>query len=154
DGGDAGDFMQAESVSQLTMQEQLLNASNDLYSALARATLKNVTASEAGGFLSSALGGGEGLGKLGGKLLASGSSAAETRNWLTLPYAIRVVRVPVQPGKHHLEVNTFTQNGSRMAHAERTVELDPGEVRVWVRRTMDPTQQRPNRPAGMKTASN
>ncbi|MFA9460609.1 hypothetical protein [Thiohalorhabdus methylotrophus] len=154
DGEDAGQLLDAESLAQLTMQEQLLNASSDLYNALARATLKNVAGSEAGGMVSSALGGGEGLGSLAGKLLASGSSAAETRNWLTLPYGIRLMRVAVEPGKHHLELTTLTQNGSRMARTGRDFELAPGEVRVWVRRTIDRTQERPDRESDMKTASN
>jgi hypothetical protein len=148
DGSVLGTFRDAESLSQVALQEQLLNASNDLYAALARATLKNVLAAETG----SALGGG--LGRLGMKLVAAGTSAAETRNWLTLPYRIRLVRVPVEPGERQVSVTTLTNGGAEMARSKRTLTLEPGEVRLWVVRTMDPTQHRPNRPAGLQAASN
>ena len=148
DGAVLGRLRGAESVAQLALQGQLLAASNDVYQALARATLKNLAAAEAG----QALGGD--LGRLGMKLVAAGTSAAETRNWLTLPYRIRVLRVPLEPGRHQVRVTTRTNSGARMARARRTLDLKAGEVRVWVLRTMDPTQQRPGRPAGLKTASN
>jgi hypothetical protein len=154
DGAVLGTFRDAESLSQVALQEQLLNASGDLYRALARATLKSLAGAEAGGLLSSALGGGEALGRLGGKLVAAGTSAAETRNWLTLPYRIRLVRVPLEPGEHQVAVTTLTNSGAKMARSKRTVSLASGEIRVWVVRTMDPTQHRPNRKAGLQAASN
>jgi hypothetical protein len=154
DGAMHGTFRDAEALSQVAVQEQLLSASGDLYRSLARATLKNVAGAEAGGFLSSALGGGEELGRLAGKLTAAGTSAAETRNWLTLPYRIRLVRVPVEPGTHQVAVTTLTNAGGQMGRSEQTVTLEAGEIRVWRMRTMDPTQHRPGRPAGVKAASN
>lgn len=142
-----GEFQQAENMYQLFLQNQLLNAGADLQSAMARATLKNVVGAEAG----AAIGGF--WGRLGGKLLASGTSAAETRNWLTLPYQMRVIRVPVEPGKHTIGITTVTQSGNRIAHRQRSIEVEKGDIQVLVERTMDPTQQRPNRKAGIKTAA-
>ena len=142
------EFKQAESLYQLVLQEQLLNAGSDLNGAMARATFKNTVAAEAGG----ALGGG--MGRLLAKLVASGSSAAETRNWLTLPYGIRVARVSVEPGEHTVDITSLTNNGNQLAHKQRTVEVDKGEIKVVVERTMDPSQQRPHREGQeMKTAS-
>ena len=142
-----GTFRQAENIYQLFLQNQLLNASSDLQAAMARATLKNVVGAEAG----AALGGF--WGRLGGKVLASGTSAAETRNWLTLPYEVRLVRVPLEPGSHIVSITTLTESGNRIAHRQHNVEVEAGDIRVLVERTMDPTQQRPDRKAGVKPAT-
>ncbi len=147
DGKSVDELRQAESLSQIAVQEQLLSASSDLYGALARATLKNVLAAETG----SALGGG--LGRLGMKLVAAGTSAAETRNWLTLPYGIRLARVAVAPGEHRMVLTTYSQAGAELDQSQKTVTVRPGEVRVWVVRTTDPTQDRPHGKQ-VKTASN
>ena len=94
------------------------------------------------------------MGRLLAKLVASGSSAAETRNWLTLPYGIRVARVAVEPGEHTVDITSLTQNGNQLAHKQRTVEVEEGEIKVVVERTMDPSQQRPHRKGQeLKTAS-
>jgi hypothetical protein len=123
------EFRRAESMYQLFLQNQLLNAGSDLNSAMARATLKNVLAFEAG----NAAGGG--LGAFVGKLAASGTSAAETRNWLTLPYGIRVARVALEPGTHEVAINTaFGSGGATRNHHQ--VEIEPGEVRVLTERTI------------------
>ncbi|MFB6259447.1 MAG: hypothetical protein ABEJ96_04035, partial [Thiohalorhabdaceae bacterium] len=133
----AGELKQAESISQLVVQNQLLNAGPDLQAALARATLKNVTAAQAGGML------GGGLGQLAGKAVASGSSAAETRSWLTLPYGIRIARFPVEPGKHTLKLVTQSRQGTTLASHMKEMSVEAGQTKVWVTRTIDPTQERP-----------
>lgn len=133
----AGDLRQAESVSQLVVQNQLLNAGSDLHAALARATLKNVTAAQAGGMLGGA------LGKLAGKAVASGSSAAETRSWLTLPYGIRVARFPVESGEHELQLVTQSRQGTVLVEHQKQMSVKAGQTKVWITRTIDPTQERP-----------
>lgn len=149
-----GGLRDGAALAQVAVQEQLLNSSRDLYRSLARATLKNVSAAEGGGLLASALGGGEGLARLAAKLIAASTSAAETRNWLTLPYHIRIARIPVQPGTHQVAVTTLTRHGDEMARTQRSVTLEAGEIHVWRLRTMDPTQHRPGRPAGLEAAAN
>ncbi len=134
--GESGDrLLQAESVSQLVIQNRLLRADREVYAALARATLKNVTAAQLGEEL------GGTLGRLAGKALASGSSAAETRSWLTMPYAVRIARIPVEPGEHTVRLTTSTRAGGTLAQSERRIAVEPGQTRVWIQRTMDPTQR-------------
>ncbi|WP_200257172.1 hypothetical protein [Halorhodospira neutriphila] len=134
DGQEVGYLDQAESVSQLFIQNELVKAGQELRESMARATFKNVFAAEAGkqagGFLGSLL----------AKVATSATSAAETRNWLTLPYDIRLARYSVEPGEHELTIET---QGTGMAgSAEETISVKAGEIKVWVQRTFDPSQER------------
>jgi hypothetical protein len=127
-------LLTAESISQIAIQNQLLHADHDLRAALSRSLLKCVLASEAGNALAGGLGG------LAGKVLASASSAAETRNWLCLPYEVRLARKFVHPGEHDLRLVTLGESGNCIAQAKKTVDLEAGEIYLWVQRSMDPAQ--------------
>ncbi|MFW6415731.1 MAG: hypothetical protein ACOCZ2_05375 [Thermodesulfobacteriota bacterium] len=132
-------LLRAESIAQMALQNQLFTAGHDLRVALARAVVKNIAAVEAGRALGEEVIGNEMWGvffKLLGKGLASGSSAAETRNWLLLPREIRVARIPVQAGKHTLTLKTYLDSGGLHESTSRSFELDPGEIKVWIHRTM------------------
>jgi hypothetical protein len=126
--GSGREMLRSENLYRVALQEQLRNAGSDLNGALARASLKNILAGEVG----EALGGG--LGRLAGKLTATASSAAETRNWLTLPYEIRVRRIPVEPGEHQVTLTTTRRDGS-VVRERHTVQVEAGETYVLRERT-------------------
>lgn len=126
--GEEHAMLRSENLYRVALQEQLRNAGSDLNGALARASLKNILAGEVG----QALGGG--LGRLAGKVTATASSAAETRNWLTLPYEVRVRRIPVEPGEHEVTLTTTRRDGT-VVRERHTVELDSGETHVLRERT-------------------
>lgn len=118
-----------EDIGQLALQNQLLNAGKDLNEALARATMKNLIAYQAGGQLGD-------LALLGGKLAAAMTSAAETRNWLMLPSQIRVNRIDVPPGDHSVEITTHDVSGQVISTIKENVNIKPGEVKVLFKRTI------------------
>lgn len=126
--GSSRDMLRSENLYRVALQEQLRNAGSDLNGALARASLKNILAGEVG----EALGGG--LGRLAGKLTATASSAAETRNWLTLPYEVRVRRIAVEPGQHQVTLTTTRRDGTAVRE-RHTVEVSAGETHVLRERT-------------------
>ncbi len=135
----SAELTRAESLSQIAIQEQLHNAGHDLRAALSRAILKNTLLYRLG---ESA--GGQ-LGALVGKIISFLTTAAETRNWLCLPYEVRLTRQLVDPGEHTMRLTTHTESGRQVSESEHTVTLAPGEIRLWVQRTMDVTQKRVQR---------
>ncbi|MGE4519809.1 MAG: hypothetical protein AB7E04_09915 [Desulfobacteraceae bacterium] len=122
-------LVKGEDIGQLGLQNQLLNAGKDLNEALARATMKNLIAYQAGGQLGD-------LALLGGKLAAAMTSAAETRNWLMLPSQIRVNRIDVPPGDHSVEITTHDVSGQVISTIKENVNIKPGEVKVLFKRTI------------------
>ena len=144
DGREVVGLEKSEAVSQLFVQNQLLNAGADMNEAMARAVFKNVTAAEGASMF------GGWLGRQAGKAAASATAAAETRNWLTLPYDIRISRFAVEPGKHDLRLVTEGQSGQPIATARKQISVEAGQTRVWVERTFDPTQERPYEEKGEK----
>jgi len=126
--GKSGYLVKGEDIGQLALQNQLLNAGKDLNEALARATMKNLVAYQAGGQLGD-------LALLGGKLAAAMTSAAETRNWLMLPSEIRVNRIDVLPGDHSVEITTHDISGQVISTITENVSIKPGEVKVLFKRT-------------------
>lgn len=140
DGRDRGSLIRAESLAQLALQNQLLNAGSDLTQALARAAIKNVLAAEGVRAVAEEVSDNKlihGLIRLAGKGVATTTSAAETRNWLTLPREVRIIRIPVSPGRHKVALKLHTGSS---CHTIKThsFKLEPGEMRVWVQRTFRP----------------
>jgi hypothetical protein len=141
--GSSRKMLRSENLYRIALQEQLRTAGSDLNGALARASLKNILAGEVG----QALGGG--LGRLAGKLTATATSAAETRNWLTLPYEVRVRRIPVEPGQHQVTLTTTRRDGS-VVREQHTVEVSAGQTYVLRERTNVRENQAPKK--GQKKA--
>jgi len=126
-----GTLAEAESIAQLAVQEQFLNADADLKAAVAREVLKNTLTSQVAG----AMGGG-GLAFVGG-LVNAATSAAETRNWLTLPYSIRVQRIALPPGKHNVRLRTnSTVPGLKYNEMIREVDVKAGKIAVLNQRAV------------------
>ncbi len=130
DGTSAAEMVDAQSLAQLAVQEQLLNAGSDLSEAVARESLKSVLANETSKSAANGNGGVATLLKFAGKLAVVASSAAETRNWLTLPQAIRVQRLALSPGEHRLALRTSAGRGGLYHQSEEQLNLAAGEMRV------------------------
>jgi hypothetical protein len=122
-------LLKSEDIGRLAIQEQLLNAGNDLNTALARTSMKNIIAYQAGSQLG-------GLAALGGKIAAAATSACETRNWLTLPEQIRINRISLGPGNHNVKIVTKNKSGVVISQEEKDFNLKPGEVKIWSKRTI------------------
>ncbi len=123
-------LLSSESLANLAVQQQLLNASSEIQEAMAREALKNLTAYKA-----SSVGGQAGalLGFV-GKIAANATSAAETRNWLLLPREIKITRIPLEPGQHAVRLTSEVLPGQFDAE-ETTVDIKAGEMKVWKVRT-------------------
>jgi len=82
-----------------------------------------------------------------GKIATQLTEAAETRNWLMLPDSIRIKRITLEPGEHHVTLNSEPKRHHRVQQKE-TVTLRAGETTVWQVRTM------PNMPSTSGTVGN
>jgi len=151
-----GDMVIAESVSQLALQEQLLNVDKDLQEALGREAVKAVLASG----VSSAAGQGDdqlkSLLSLAGKAINTLTSQAETRNWLTLPYEIRVKRLPVEAGQHNIKLVTKKSAASKSRgglynQSEYSANIDEGQLYILWNRTTGLTKVKKQKPIEQKT---
>lgn len=117
-------LVKASSPAQMALQERLVQSSSDINAALARSSLKAITAAAIGGKESS------GLLSLVGKLAAQLTDAAETRSWLLLPAEIRIKRLILEPGEHQLTLNS-TLSAGKTASSSTSLTLTAGEIRVW-----------------------
>ncbi len=117
----------SQSLAHLAVQQQLLTASDDLQEAMAREALKNLTAYQVGSA-------GGGLLALAGKIAANASSAAETRNWLLLPWAIKVRRIALEEGTHTVKLRSEVLPG-KVDVEQTTVDIQKGQMKVWKVRT-------------------
>jgi uncharacterized protein len=124
-------MIKASSPAQMALQERLVQSSSDIESALARSSLKALTAAEIGSHDSS------GLLSLVGKIAAQLTDAAETRSWLLLPAEIRIRRVALEPGEHQLTLNSTTDTG-KTATNSTTVTLAAGDIHLWDVRSIAP----------------
>jgi hypothetical protein len=115
------------------LNEQLLSANSDIQLALARGAFKALTAQKvgelAGGPLGSLLGS---VGQIAGQL----SDAAETRNWLMLPYEVRVSRIALDAGSYSLAVNSEVVKGKSAVKQEQQIILQEDELQVVQVRSM------------------
>ncbi|HFE38343.1 MAG TPA: hypothetical protein ENK06_08010 [Gammaproteobacteria bacterium] len=131
DGTSVSKLIPAQSVSRLALQEQLLGAGSDLQQALARELVKAIFAKNVTGLV-----GGETLGFL-AKVVNTATSQAETRNWLTLPEAIRITRLPVSKGEHSIKLTTNTaSNNGLFSQSERHFAIREGEIYILRNRTI------------------
>jgi len=140
DGNSYGALKEAESLSNIALQGQLLDAGGDLKKAVARELVKAIIAEGVvkgvGGAADSVVAGLSGFIDLGTKILNAVTSQAETRNWLTLPAQVRIKRIPLQPGAH--DVRIVTSNASHPGVYKeqlRSMSLSEGQIRVLRIRT-------------------
>lgn len=128
-GGEHYPLLESSNLALIAGYEQVVSAGGDIVTALARSAFKTVMADQlkhaggVGGLLSSV-----------GKLAAAATEAAETRNWLLLPQEIRVQRILLQPGEHHLALESQMPEG--LKRSEHTVNLKAGETALWRVRTL------------------
>ena len=115
------------------LNEQLLNANSDIQLALARGAFKALTAQKAGELAGGQFGGLlASVGKIAGQL----SDAAETRNWLMLPYEVRVTRIPVDAGSYTVDVNSVVHKGLPAIKQSQQVIVQEDEVQLLQVRSM------------------
>lgn len=128
---------QAARPSLLGIYEQVVEAQADIQTSLARSALKALVAQKAAVELANATGGNQFAGLLAGvgKLASQLTDAAETRNWLMLPDSIRIKRLTLEPGEHHLVLNSQPSKHKRV-QLKQTVTLRAGEITLWKARAM------------------
>lgn len=125
-GDDSYRLIKSSNPAQMGLQEQIVNSGFDIQMALARASLKALTAAKVG------QAGGEFGGLLAtvGKLTAQLTDAAETRNWLLLPSDVRIRRVALEPGVHQLTLDSTLEYGQHQRQ-QTTVTLESGDIHLW-----------------------
>lgn len=107
------------------VQEQMVRASLDIQTGLARAALKAISAQQ----LSNVGGDYAPLLAFVGKLTMQLTEAAETRHWLLLPQDIRIRRVALPPGEHVVALESPGPQG--VVRAEQRFVLAPGDIQFW-----------------------
>jgi hypothetical protein len=128
----------AASPANMGLNEQLLNANEDIRLALTRGVFKALTADKA-----AALAGGELSGFLAavGKVASQLSDAAETRNWLMLPYEVRITRIPLDAGSYDIEMNSEVLKGKPLVIQNQHVILQENDIQVVQVRSMPYSNQ-------------
>lgn len=122
----------ASNPAQMALQEQIVRSGYHIQMALARSTLKAISADliaqQAGG----------GLWSIAASLAMQLTDAAETRNWLLLPQDIRIQRIWLAPGNHQLTLqSTLAKSQSQQAVTEFSV--DEGDIHFWRVRSVAPS---------------
>jgi hypothetical protein len=123
----------AASPANMGLNEQLLNANEDITLALTRGVFKALVANKA-----AALAGGELSGLLAalGKVASQLSDAAETRNWLMLPYEVRITRIPLDAGSYEIEMNSEVLKGKPLVIQNQQIILQENDIQVVQVRSM------------------
>lgn len=128
----------ASSPAIMGLNEQILNASSDIELALARSSFKAMTAQKTAALVQNEFSGLlAGIGRLATQL----SESAETRNWLMLPYEIRVTRIPLAPGEHVVDINSAVVKDKKVINQQKTVILKKDDIQVMQVRSMQNLQQ-------------
>jgi len=136
-GGEPVPLIAASSLARLALQQQLVSAGQELAEALAREAVKNTLVQKAADEADLGL-----LGSFAGQLLTALTSAAETRNWLTLPHTVRIQRIPLSPGEHSLSIETRNKRRGLYDRTVQQVKINPGELQLLVHRSLPMNQQR------------
>ena len=139
-GGQNLTLYKASNPALMAVQEQMTRAGYDIQMALARSSLKAITAQTVG----QAGGSYAGLLAMAGKLAAQLTDAAETRNWLLLPQEIRVRRVALDAGEHTLSLESQMPAG--VQRVDNQLTLQPGEIHFWRVRTLPVVGHTPEAP--------
>ncbi len=115
------------------LNEQILTANEDIRLALTRGVFKALTAQKA-----AELAGGQFGGILAavGKVASQLTDAAETRNWLMLPYEVRITRIPLDAGNYDVEMNSEVLKGKPLVTQSQQVILQEDELQIVQVRSM------------------
>jgi len=116
--------LQMTSLADIAFQEQLAQGQRDIYEGLTRELLRSWLAyqitsnvkDEGAALLLSFI----------GQVAVFASSAADTRNWLTLPAQIRLTREPLPSGDYN---PSYTVNKQKFSLGKIT--LEPNEIKLW-----------------------
>ena len=135
-------LLKASNPALMAIQEQMLRSGTDIQLALARSSLKALTAASVANAGSNGNSGGFGgiLSTI-GKLTAQLTEAAETRSWLLLPQDIRIRRVPLSAGQHTLSLQSTLLPG-QISQNRQTFDLQNGDIKLWQVRSL-PGMQAP-----------
>lgn len=114
------------SLADIAFQEQLSQAQRDIYEALIRELLRSWLAyrvsssvQESNKTVGLLLG-------LAGQVAVFASSAADTRNWLTLPAQVRLTRMPLVPGDYSPDYSVDNK-----VYSLGKVTLKADDIKVW-----------------------
>jgi hypothetical protein len=123
----------ASNPAAMGLNEQLLNANEDIKLALTRGAFKALTAENA-----AELAGGQFGGILAavGKVASQLTDAAETRNWLMLPYEVRISRIPLDAGSYDIEMQSEVLKGKPVVKQSQQIILQEDELQVVQVRSM------------------
>jgi hypothetical protein len=92
-----------------------------------------------------------------GKVTSQLSDAAETRNWLMLPYEVRITRIPLEAGSYEIEMNSAVLAGKPLVTQRQQVILQENELQVVQVRSMPylkqvtvlPTENKTKKPVAL-----
>jgi hypothetical protein len=115
---------------------------------LARGAFKALTAQKAGELAGGQFGGLlSSIGQIAGQL----SDAAETRNWLMLPYEVRVSRIALDAGSYSIAVSSEVVKGKPAVKQDQQIVLQEDELQVVQVRSMPHLNQAAVLPQENKT---
>lgn len=128
-----GKLIDAESLSLIAQQEQLLEARHELRKAVGRELVKvlfsNGVASGLGSLTNS-----DTLQSTIGMIFQIANtvtSQADTRNWLTLPSMIRIKRLHLTPGQYDVKVVSQSKNHNGHYHEySNQIQLEKGKIHI------------------------
>lgn len=131
--GNRHNMVPASSPAIMGVNEQMLNANDDIRLALARGLFKAITASQ-----TASLAGGQFGGLLAeiGRVASQLTDAAETRNWLMLPHEIRITRIPLEAGSYDIEMNSKVLPNKPAVVQNQHIVLQENEIQVVQVRSM------------------
>jgi uncharacterized protein len=112
------------SLADMAFQEQLSQAQRDIYEGLIRELLRSWLAYQVAANVkddSASL-----LLNLIGQVAVFASSAADTRNWLTLPAQVRLTRKPLPPGEY-----TPDYQVNQKTFSLGVIHLEADKIKVW-----------------------
>jgi len=115
------------------LNEQLLNANEDIRLALTRGAFKALTAQKAADLAGDQF---SGILAAVGKVASQLSDAAETRNWLMLPYEVRISRIPLDAGSYSVDVQSEVLKGKPLVKQNQQIVLQEDELQVVQVRSM------------------
>jgi len=112
------------SLSDIALQEQLSNAQRDIYESLVRELLRSWLAFRIANSVHDNTA--KLILSLVGQVAVFSSSAADTRNWLTLPAQIRLTRIPLKAGDYTPQ---YKINNKDFSHDK--IVIKPDNITLW-----------------------
>ncbi|MBL4942356.1 MAG: hypothetical protein JKY81_11925 [Colwellia sp.] len=127
----ASELYQGNNIARIALQEQLNVANTQIQLALAREITKAILAEKT----AAAAGQWGAIAGIGLKALNAATASADTRNWTTLPGAIKFARVTLPPGEHKLVLKTQLSSG-RILEQSQVVKTTKHRPKMWHTRTL------------------